>query len=123
MQPLFSAFASRCHGESTITDQRFTDRFQYAAELRKLGVPIETYGNCAVIGGPAPLRGARVTALDLRCGGALVLAGLTADGTTTIDNTAQIARGYENLLDRFRALGAQIEQPLSSEQRYNRKAA
>jgi len=109
MQPLFSAFASQCHGESTITDQRFTGRFQYVAQLQELGMPIQAYGNCAVVRGPRRLRGARVTALDLRCGAALILGGVAAEGETEIDNCYQIDRGYEYVCDRFRTLGASIE--------------
>jgi len=109
MQPLFAAFASQCDGESTVTDQRFTERFQYVAELQKLRMSIEAYGNCAVIRGPTRLRGAPVTALDLRCGAALVIAALAAEGTTTIDDGYQIDRGYERIASRLSALGAQID--------------
>ncbi len=108
MQPLFGAFATRCYGESTITDQRFTERFQYSGELRKLGVPIESYGNCAFVSGPAQLRGAQVTALDIRCGGALILAALAAEGTTVIDKVDQICRGYEYVVPRLQQLGANV---------------
>jgi UDP-N-acetylglucosamine 1-carboxyvinyltransferase len=109
MQPLFTSYASRCRGESTVTDQRFAERFQYVSELQKLGVPVESYGNCAVIRGPKTLRGAEVRALDLRCGAALIMGGLAAEGTTTIDNIYQIERGYEHIDARMRALGADIE--------------
>jgi len=108
MQPLFAAFASQCTGESTITDQRFTERFAYVRELRKFGMDIAAYGNSAVVSGPSALHGAEVAALDLRCGAALILAGLTANGTTTIDNVYQIDRGYEHVVERFANLGASI---------------
>jgi len=110
MQPLFAAFASQCHGEITVTDQRFTERFTHVKELQKLGMQIDTYGNSAVIKGPSRLHGAKVCALDLRCGAALILAGLAAEGTTIIDNIYQINRGYEHVAERFRDLGASIEQ-------------
>jgi len=109
MQPLFAVFASQCSGESTITDQRFTERFQYVKELQKLEMPIRNYGNCAVVQGPAKLKGASVTALDLRCGAALILAAMAAEGTTVIDNCYQIERGHENIVERFRNLGTDIE--------------
>jgi UDP-N-acetylglucosamine 1-carboxyvinyltransferase len=109
MQPLFAVLASKCSGESTITDQRFTERFQYVKELQKFGMPIKSYGNCAVVQGPAKLKGASVTALDLRCGSALILTALAAKGTTIIDNCYQIERGHEFVVERFRNLGAQIE--------------
>lgn len=110
MQPLFAAFASQCRGESTVTDQRFTERFAYVEELQKMGMQIDSYGNSAVITGPCRLRGAHVRALDLRCGAALILGGLAATGTTVIDNTYQIGRGYEHIVKRFRNLGAMIEE-------------
>lgn len=109
MQPLFTTYASRCKGESTVTDQRFAERFQYISELQKLDVPVESYGNCAVIRGPGALKGADVRALDLRCGAALVMGGVAAEGTTTIDNIYQIERGYEYIDERMRSLGAKIE--------------
>jgi UDP-N-acetylglucosamine 1-carboxyvinyltransferase len=109
LQPLFATLASQCHGESTVTDQRFTDRFQYVTELQKLGVEISAYGNCAIIQGPSRLKGASVKALDLRCGAALILAALAAEGTTVINNSHQILRGYEQLVPRMRNLGVDIE--------------
>ncbi|MHC4292494.1 MAG: UDP-N-acetylglucosamine 1-carboxyvinyltransferase [Planctomycetota bacterium] len=108
MQPLFAALASQCEGESTITDQRFTDRFQYVDELKKLGVNIDSYGNCAVVNGRSQLKGAKATAIDLRCGAALVLTALAAEGTTEIDNTYQLYRGYENITEKLNALGTDI---------------
>jgi len=108
LQPIFAVLASQCAGESTITDQRFTERFQYISELKKLGVNIDSYGNCAVINGPSKLTGAPVSALDLRCGAALVLAALAAEGETIIDNCYQLGRGYEFVVERLTALGAKI---------------
>jgi UDP-N-acetylglucosamine 1-carboxyvinyltransferase len=109
MQPLFAAFASRCEGESTITDQRFTDRFQYVEQLKKLGMNIESYGNCAVIRGAGQLHGGRADATDLRCGAALVMAALVADGSTEIGNARQIFRGYEDVVRRLKRLGASLK--------------
>lgn len=109
MQPLFAAFASMCTGESTITDQRFTERFAYVRELRKFGMNIDAYGNSAVVQGPCKLHGANATALDLRCGAAIILAALAAEGTTVMDNIYQVNRGYEDLVPRFASLGAAIK--------------
>jgi UDP-N-acetylglucosamine 1-carboxyvinyltransferase len=109
MQPIFSALASQCHGESTITDQRFTERFAYVSELKKLGVQIDNYGNSAVITGPSKLKGNKVKALDLRCGAALLISALKAEGITMIDNCYQIGRGYEDVAGRLSLLGADIE--------------
>jgi len=110
MQPIFAAFASQCDGESSITDQRFTERFAYVTELRKLGVDIDNYGNSAVIRGINKLKGNKVKVLDLRCGAALLVASMKADGVTVIDNSYQIDRGYENVVEKMKALGADVEQ-------------
>lgn len=109
MQPLYSVLASMAEGESTVTDMRFTERFQYVDELAKFGVTITAYGNCAVIQGGSPLNGCEARATDLRGGTALVLAGLVSEGITTIDNVYQIERGYINLPDTLRQLGADIK--------------
>ncbi|MHC4069697.1 MAG: UDP-N-acetylglucosamine 1-carboxyvinyltransferase [Planctomycetota bacterium] len=108
MQPLFAALASQCIGESMITDQRFTERFAYVNELKKLGVKIDNYGNCAVVKGPNKLKGNKVNALDLRCGAALVISALTAEGTTEIENSYQIYRGHEHIVSRLKNLGADV---------------
>jgi len=110
MQPIFAAFASQCQGESTITDQRFTERFAYVSELRKIGVDIANYGNSAIVKGGNHLKGDKVKALDLRCGAALLLASLRADGITVIDDAYQIGRGYEEIAAKMNGLGADIEQ-------------
>jgi len=110
MQPIFAVLASQCQGESSITDQRFTERFAYVGQLQKLGVDIENYGNSAIIRGGNQLKGNRVKALDLRCGAALLLASLKADGITVIDDSYQIGRGYEDVTARMNAIGADIEQ-------------
>ena len=110
MQPLYSVFASVIPGESTVTDMRFTDRFQYVEQLKKFGMDIDDYGNCAVIRGGKPLKGVDVRATDLRGGTAMVLAGLAAEGTTTISNIYQIGRGYVNFPEILRSLGADIEE-------------
>jgi UDP-N-acetylglucosamine 1-carboxyvinyltransferase len=108
MQPLFAALALTTHGESTITDQRFTDRFAYVNELKSFGADIENYGNCAVVRGGKLLKGAKVHATDLRGGAAEILVGLVCEGKTTIDNIYQIDRGYERLEEKLGSLGADI---------------
>jgi len=109
MQPIFAALASRCEGESTITDSRFTERFRYVEELEKMGMDIDHSGNVAVVRHSPSLRGARVFALDLRCGAALVISALAARGVTEIENEYQVFRGYEDLVGKLGALGASIE--------------
>jgi UDP-N-acetylglucosamine 1-carboxyvinyltransferase len=109
MQPLFSALAALAEGESTITDMRFTDRFQYVPEFRKLGVDIAAFGNCAIVRGGNVPRGTRVKATDLRTGAALILLSLAGEGETVIENVYQIDRGYERIEEKLGMLGADIE--------------
>jgi len=108
MQPIFAALALTIPGTSTITDLRFTDRFQYVEELRRFGGDIQSFGNTAIVRGGHPLKGVQVRAPDIRGGMACVLAGLVAEGQTTITNVYQIERGYENFVDKLSALGAII---------------
>jgi len=88
---------------------RFTDRFQYVEGLKKFGIDIEAYGNCAVVRGGRPLSPAVVEATDLRGGAAMVTAALMAEGASEINNVHQIDRGYENLEHKLAGLGARIE--------------
>jgi len=109
MQPLFAALALKAIGESTITDTRFMDRFQYVQEFKKFGVDIEAYGNCAVVRGDKPIKGTKVKAVDLRGGIAVVIVGLAADGVTEVENIYQINRGYQQIEKKLKELGADIE--------------
>lgn len=109
MQPLFAVYGASSTGESKIIDLRFPGRYGYAQELKKMGVSAKIEGDLLVIQGGTPLQGTKVTALDLRAGIALLLAGLTADGVTEIENSWQIQRGYENLEEKLRALGVSCE--------------
>jgi len=109
MQPLFAALALKAKGTSTITDMRFTERFAYTSELKKFGADIEVYGNCAVVKGGKNLIGTEVTATDLRGGATEILCGLFSKGTTRITNVYQIERGYEYIVDKFQAIGADIK--------------
>ena len=108
MQPLFAVFGAVSNGESRIIDLRFPGRYGYAEELAKMGMDYQIDGDLLKIHGGNPLNGATVTALDLRAGIALVLAGLTAEGETTIENAWQIGRGYENLHGKLKSLGVAI---------------
>jgi len=109
MQPLFAVYGACARGESRIVDLRFADRYGYADELARMGVVSTVDGNMLKIAGGSPLKGARVTATDLRAGVSLALAGLCADGETIIDNAWQIERGYEGFVPKLRALGGSIE--------------
>lgn len=105
MQPLFAVYGAMCQGESKIIDLRFPGRYGYAEELAKMGMNFHVQGEMLVINGGSQLQGATVNALDLRAGIALLLAGLTAEGETIIENSWQIHRGYENLFEKLNQLG------------------
>lgn len=110
MQPLFAALACTIAGESIITDTRFTERFRYVDEFKKLGADIVNYQNCAVIRGGKRLSGTEVWATDLRAGVALTLLGVWAQGETKIDNYYQTQRGYVNIIEKLRGLGVEISE-------------
>ncbi len=108
MQPIFAALTLFCAGDSTLTDNRFQDRFQYVDELRKFGALVDVFGNSALIEGGKPLRPADVRATDLRGGAAAALVALGIAGRSTIGNCYQIYRGYPEFEDKLRALGASV---------------
>jgi UDP-N-acetylglucosamine 1-carboxyvinyltransferase len=104
MQPLFAVYGACSQGESKIVDLRFPGRYGYAEELAKMGMNYSVDGDLLKIHGGKPLNGARVKALDLRAGMALLLAGLVANGETMIEDAWQIERGYENLKNKLNNL-------------------
>ena len=108
MQPQFSTMLSTAEGTSVVTDNIFDNRFRYANELRRFGADITVEGTTAVIQGVPELSGATVKATDLRAGAALIIAGLMANGTTVVEDIYHIERGYENIDEKLRALGADI---------------
>lgn len=108
MQPLLAVYGAMAKGMTKIVDLRFPDRFGYAAQLEKMGADVEVVNNQLVIKGGNPLTGQEVYADDLRAGAALLLAGLVAEGKTVIQNAQQIERGYENFLEKFQSLGANV---------------
>ena len=108
MQPLFAVYGAAARGESRLIDLRFPGRYAYAEELARLGLQHRTEGNVLRIVG-APLTGAEVRALDLRAGIALCLAGLIADGVTTVRDAWQVERGYSNFAPKLRGLGGRID--------------
>ena len=109
MQPFFAVLATQAEGTSRIIDTRFTNRFQYVPELEKMGARVEVDGNTSIVRGKNKLKGAKVEATDLRAGGALVIAGLAAEGETEITNVYQVDRGYEHIETKFAGLGADIK--------------
>jgi len=108
MQAQFMALATLASGVSVITETIFENRMMHVQELLRLGADIEVEGNTAVIKGVARLTGANVMATDLRASACLVIAGLVADGETTIDRIYHLDRGYERIEDKLSALGARI---------------
>ncbi len=108
MQAQFMALATRASGVSVITETIFENRMMHVQELLRLGAHIDVEGNTAVIEGVPRLTGANVMATDLRASACLVIAGLIADGETTIDRIYHLDRGYERIEDKLSALGARI---------------
>ncbi|WP_263970649.1 UDP-N-acetylglucosamine 1-carboxyvinyltransferase [Leptolyngbya sp. KIOST-1] len=104
MQPLFAVLGAKAKGESRIIDLRFPGRYAYAEELAKMGMNYAIKDNLLVIQGGQDLHGAKVTALDLRAGAALMVAGFVADAPTIIENAWQIFRGYDQLDEKLSKL-------------------
>ncbi|UNT95539.1 UDP-N-acetylglucosamine 1-carboxyvinyltransferase [Allobaculum mucilyticum] len=112
VQQPFSALLTRSKGRSTITESIYAQRFKHLPELARMGANTDVSGATGIIVGPTPLHGARVTATDLRCGAALVIAGLMADGETEIHEIKHIDRGYDRLDKKLKALGADIRREI-----------
>lgn len=108
MQSQMMALLATTSGTSIIVENIFENRLQVADELKRMGAKIKIQGRTAVVEGVRRLEGAQVRASDLRAGAALIIAGLTATGTTEIDNVHFIDRGYEKLEEKFIGLGAKI---------------
>lgn len=108
-QSLFLAMLTKAKGTSIITETIFESRFKPAAELCRMGAKINVNGRVAVVCGVETLSGTRVAAADLRGGAALLIAALSATGTTEIDCPHYIDRGYENLEKNLLALGARVK--------------
>ncbi|HUO35503.1 MAG TPA: UDP-N-acetylglucosamine 1-carboxyvinyltransferase [Candidatus Acidoferrum sp.] len=109
MQAQFMALATQAEGVSKIRETIFENRFLHAVEMLRMGANIAIDGNLAVVTGPSKLTGAPVTASDLRASAGLVLAGLVADNTTWIDRVYHIDRGYEQIEEKLRSVGARIQ--------------
>ncbi|MBR4164048.1 MAG: UDP-N-acetylglucosamine 1-carboxyvinyltransferase [Solobacterium sp.] len=106
-QPL-TALLTQAAGESKVTETIYIERFKHCLELQKMGADIELLNGSAIIKGPTALDGSRVYATDLRCGAAMVVAGLLADGVTEIRNVYHIDRGYSEIDKKLEKLGAKI---------------
>ncbi|MCM6886186.1 UDP-N-acetylglucosamine 1-carboxyvinyltransferase [Enterococcus faecium] len=107
-QPL-TALLLMTTGTSEIIDTIYAKRVNHVPELARMGVDITVEGNMIIVNGPNKLHGTEVVASDLRAGACLVIAGLLAEGTTTIYNVDYILRGYDHIIEKLTALGASIE--------------
>ena len=111
LQQIMATFLTQCKGRSLVEETIYENRFQNLLELEKLGASfkISKDNRKAVIKGKTKLTGTEVNATDLRGGAALLVAGLIADGTTTIDNISYILRGYDQITEKLTKVGAKIE--------------
>lgn len=109
LQPQMGVCLALANGTSIIKEGIWESRFQYTAELNKMGAQITDQGKSAIFEGVKELCGAPVEATDLRAGAALIIAGIAAKGETSISNLIYIDRGYENIEDKFRKIGANIQ--------------
>jgi UDP-N-acetylglucosamine 1-carboxyvinyltransferase len=108
MQAQFMALNSVARGTAVVTETIFENRFMHVQELKRLGADIQVDGNTAVVKGVGHLDGATVMATDLRASASLVLAGLVAQGSTTIDRVYHLDRGYERIEEKLSRVGARI---------------
>lgn len=109
MQAQFMALATRAEGTAVITETIFENRMMHVQELVRLGADIEVEGSSAIVKGVPKLTGANVMATDLRASACLVIAGLVAEGETTIDRIYHLDRGYERIEEKLSSLGARID--------------
>lgn len=108
-QPQFAALLMSVPGTSIINENVWDNRYQYVSELIRMGAQISVEGRLAIIEGGAPLTAAPVKATDLRAGAAMIIAALEIKGTTEISSIQYIERGYEDVVEKFRSLGADIK--------------
>lgn len=116
MQPQMAAVLCVAEGTSVLTEGVWDSRYRYVDEFRRMGAKIQVDGKVAVIEGVERLTGAPIHACDLRAGAAMVIAGLAAEGTTQIDGIYHIERGYEGIVEKLSAVGADIQMIATSEE-------
>ena len=107
-KPLFVALLALADGVGIVTENIFSGRFRYVDELVRMGADVRTDAHHVIVRGVAQLSGAPVRAPDIRAGAALVLAGLRAEGETTVHGAEHVDRGYEGFVDKLRSLGADV---------------
>ena len=108
MQAQFVALNCLAEGTSVVTENIFENRFMHVPELQRMGADISLQANSAVCNGKSNLKGAQVMATDLRASASLVIAGLVAEGQTTVDRIYHLDRGYEHIERKLNGLGANI---------------
>ena len=108
MQPQIAALLSIAQGTSILNESVWENRFRYVEELKRMGAQITVEGKSAIIEGVEYLKGAPVRATDLRAGAAMIIAGLAAHGVTKIEDIEHIQRGYEDIVEKFVGLGADM---------------
>lgn len=109
MQPQMAVLLALADGTSIISEGIWSNRFRYAEQLNRMGADIKAEGQLAVVQGVEQLKGAPVKADDLRAGAAMLIAGFAASGTTEVEDILHIDRGYEDVVEKFRGLGADIK--------------
>ena len=109
MQPQMAVLLSIANGTSILSESVWDNRFQYVGQLLRMGADIQVDGKVAVIVGVPKLAGVSVKATDLRAGAAMIIAGLVAEGTTTVEDIVYVDRGYEDIVEKLSALGADIK--------------
>lgn len=107
-QPM-SAFLTQCEGESLFEETIYENRLRHVPHLNNMGADIKAFDKTAIIRGKTPLVGRKVKATDLRAGASMLIAGMVAEGTTTIYNIEHLLRGYERLVDKLNNVGANIK--------------
>ena len=108
MQPQITTVLALAQGTSLVTEGVWSSRYRYVDELRRMGANIQVDEKTAVVEGVERLTGANIQAYDLRAGAAMVIAALAAQGRSEISNVQYIERGYENIIQKLRQLGADI---------------
>ena len=117
MQPQMAVLLSIAQGTSILSESVWDNRFQYVGQLLRMGADIQVDGKVAVIVGKQRLTGVTVKATDLRAGAAMIIAGLVADGTTVVEDIAYVDRGYEDVVEKFASLGADIKRAVVKEEK------
>ena len=109
MHPQIAVLLCLANGESKLTESVWANRFQYVPELMRMGAKLTVSGSDIIITGVPELKPANVRAVDLRAGAAMVIAALSASGTTVVDDIHHILRGYEHIVEKLNAVGADIK--------------